>query len=119
MTEKELCKFGIKDDSECLYCGEQESIEHTFSDCYFTKGFLSKVVQWFKNCNQSTFMLSDQEYLFGVSSNLTSKKLMKKINFILPYARYFIYTNKLHDNSILMRDFVRKISTKFILEKLD
>ena len=64
-------------------------------------------------------MPSDQEYLFEVSSNLTSKKLMKKINFTLLYARYFIYTNKLHNNSILIRDFVSKISTKYILEKLD
>ena len=36
VTKRELCKFGIKDDSECLYCREQDSIEHTFSDCHFT-----------------------------------------------------------------------------------
>ena len=35
VTKKELCRFGIKDDSECLYCGEQDSIEHTFADCFF------------------------------------------------------------------------------------
>jgi len=44
---------------------------------------------------------------------------MKKINFTLLYARYFIYTNKLHNNFILIRDFVSKISTKYILEKFD
>jgi len=49
VTKKELCKFGIKDDSECLYCGEQDAIEDTFSDCHFTKDFLSKVMQWFHN----------------------------------------------------------------------
>ena len=80
MTKKELCKFGIKDDSECLYmyCGEQDSIEHSFSDCHFTKDFLSKVVQWFNNCNQSTFMPSNQEYLFGVSSNLYQQETNEK-----------------------------------------
>ena len=56
----ELCRYGIKDDSECLYCGEQDSIEHTFSDCLVTKDFLSKVVQWFNNCNQSSFKPSNQ-----------------------------------------------------------
>ena len=25
VTKKELCRFGIKDDSKCLYCGEQDS----------------------------------------------------------------------------------------------
>ena len=55
VTKTELCRVGIKDDSECLYCGEQDSIEHTYSDCFFSKDFLSKAVQWFNNCNQVFF----------------------------------------------------------------
>ena len=43
VTKKDLCRFGIKHDSECLYCGQQDSIEHTFLDCSLTKDFLSKV----------------------------------------------------------------------------
>ena len=118
VTKKELFRFGIKDASECLYCGEQDSIEHTFSDCHFTKAFLSKVVQWFNNCNQSTFEPSHQEYLFGIFSNLVNKQLLKKINYTLLFARYFICTNKLHNNSLLITDFVSNISIKYKLEKL-
>ena len=55
IVTKELCRFGIKDDSEYLYCGEHDSIDHPFSDSLFTKGFLSKVVQWLNNCNNSLF----------------------------------------------------------------
>jgi len=73
VTKKELCRFGIKNDSECLYCGEQDSIDHTFSDCLFTKDFLSKVVQWFNNCNRSTFKPSNQDFLFGIFSILPIK----------------------------------------------
>ena len=32
ITRKELFKFGIKTDDECLYCGNKDSIEHTFID---------------------------------------------------------------------------------------
>ena len=34
VTKKELCKYGIKTDDECLYCGEQDSIDpwHTFAN---------------------------------------------------------------------------------------
>ena len=39
VSKKALRKFGIRDDSECLYCGEQDSIEHTFSNGLFTKDF--------------------------------------------------------------------------------
>ena len=119
VTKKELCRFGIKHDSECLYCGEQDSIEHTFLDCSFTKDFLSKVVQWFNNCNQTSFKPTNQEFLFGIFSNSASKELLKKINYTLLFARYFIYTNKLHNNSLLITDFVSKISSKYRLENFD
>ena len=35
VTKKELCRFGIKGDSECLYCGEHDSTEHIFLDAVF------------------------------------------------------------------------------------
>ena len=37
VTKKELCRFGIKQDSDCLYCGKEDSIEHTFINCQFSK----------------------------------------------------------------------------------
>ena len=42
ITRKELFKFGIKTDDECLYCGNKDSIEHTFIDCPFTESFTRK-----------------------------------------------------------------------------
>ena len=68
VTKKELCRFGIIDDSECLYCGEQDSIEHTFSD---------------NNFNQSSFEPSNQEYLFRIFSNPANKELLNKFNYTL------------------------------------
>ena len=29
-TKKELLRFGIKQDSDCLFCGEEDSMDHTF-----------------------------------------------------------------------------------------
>ena len=38
VTKKELFRFGIKTDDECLYCGVKDSlIEHSFIECAFTK----------------------------------------------------------------------------------
>ena len=47
VTKKELCCFGIKQDSDCLYCGKEDSIEHTFINCQFSKAFQRRVIQWF------------------------------------------------------------------------
>ena len=51
VTKIELCRFGIKDDSECLYCGEEDSIDHNSSDCFLLKIFCQK---W---CNGSTAVI--------------------------------------------------------------
>ena len=32
VTKKELSRYGIKTDDEFLYCGERDSINHTFND---------------------------------------------------------------------------------------
>jgi len=52
VTKKELHRFHIKDKSEYLYCGEQDLIEHTFSDCFLRKISCQK---W---CNGSTTVIS-------------------------------------------------------------
>ena len=119
VTKKELCRFCIKDDSECLHCGEQDSIEYIFSDCFFTKDFLSKVVQWFNNCNQTSFEPLNQEYLFGIFSNPANNELLKKLNYTLLFPRHFISSNKLHNNSLIITDFVSKISSNYRLENVD
>ena len=44
VTKKELHRYGIKADDECLYCGEKDSIEHTFLNCQFVKIFVNSVM---------------------------------------------------------------------------
>lgn len=54
VTRKELFRYGIKTDDECLYCGEPESIDHGYIYGQFIQQFAKKIVQWFnedKKCN--------------------------------------------------------------------
>ena len=34
-TKKELCRYGISTDNDCIYFGEPDSTNHTFIDCEF------------------------------------------------------------------------------------
>ena len=47
VTEKELFRFNIKSDGNCIFCGEPYSIDHTFLECQFTKSSTQDVLQWF------------------------------------------------------------------------
>ena len=74
VTNKELFRFGIKPDDECLYCGNEDSIEHTFIDCPFTRSFVQRVVQWFNQTNLGQIFPTIEEVLFRYFSRCTNKK---------------------------------------------
>ena len=75
VTKKELFRFNIKSDSNCIYCGDLDSIDHTFSECQFTKSFTQEVLQWFNTENNSEFNLNIED-LFGTFPS--SSTLIKK-----------------------------------------
>ena len=121
VTKKELCRFGIKQDSDCLYCGNEDSIEHTFINCQFSKAFHRRVIPWFNNVNYTNQHPSVKETLFGLFpiSSIANKTLLRKLNYTMLYMRYYIYTSKLHNRSITLSDFVNKLNTKYNVENID
>ena len=119
VTKRELFRYGIQSDDDCVYCGEQDSIEHTFSDCPFVKKFSHEVISWFNVTNKTHFNPSMEEKLFGVPSEQFEKSVAKKFNYTLLFMKYYIYTNKLHTSSIALADFVNKISLKYRIECIE
>ena len=59
--KKNFLDFKLKEDGDCIYCGEADSIDHSFIDCVFTKSFSEKVLQWFNAVNASSFSLGVKE----------------------------------------------------------
>ena len=105
VTKKELFRYGIQSDDDCIYCGEKNSIDHTFSDC-----FSQEVISLFNVTNTTHFNPSMEEKLFDVTSEPFGKNVTKKFNYTLLFMKYYIYTNRLQTSSILLADFVNKIS---------
>ena len=68
ITKKELFRYGINTDSYWIYCGEPDSINHTFIDCQFTKTLTGKVINWFNTQNNSSFQPDTKEMLFATLS---------------------------------------------------
>ena len=118
VTKKELFRFNIKPDSNCVYCGESDSIDHTFIECQVTKTFTQEVLQWFNESNSSNFILNAEDVLFGLFS--ASDTPTKKLNYTLLFLRYYIYRCKLQNNSPPMQivDFINKIKYKYKIEKI-
>ena len=118
VTKRELLKFGIKNDQECLYCGQNDSIDHTFIECTFTKTFVSNVLQWFNSTNACRITPTTEETLFGIFGNSLDKKIMRKFNYTLLFMRHYLHSNKLCEKSISVKEFVPKVEHKYRLENI-
>jgi len=90
VTNKELFRFGIKPDDECLYCGDKDSIKHTFIECPFTKSFVQRVVQWFNQTNLCQILPTIEEVLFGYFSSAYDARIKKKFNYTTLAMRQYI-----------------------------
>ena len=109
ITKKELHRFGIKADDSCLYCGEQDSIDHTFLDCPFTKRFVKTCLNWFNDANESQFNPTTEELLFEIPNPYSF--LLKKLNYTLLFMRRYINIKKLNEEALTRPEFISKIST--------
>ena len=116
VTKRELFKYGIKTDEECCFCGEKDSIDHTFIHCPFTKSFIQKVIRWFNTTYNSQFSPSTEEPLFGITSNLNENSTTKKFDYVTLFMRYYIYSCKLNNKPIVLHDFVNAVHQRDLIE---
>ena len=67
VTNSFLNKIGIIPSPACSFCGElNESLEHFFICCRYTKDFWAEVIKWFDNQGVKIEHLSDKDMMFGI-----------------------------------------------------
>ena len=121
VTKKELSFYGMESDMLCFLCQEPDSISHTFQNCHWSKHFFSEVIKWGNKENDTSFSPSPLEILFGLEQKdypQVANKSIKKINFTLLFAKYYLYTQKLLKKEINMKEFIRKLTSKLQIENL-
>ena len=98
VTKKELFRFGIKTDDECLYCGDKDSVEHSFIEYAFTKLFTQNVLDWFNQLEVNKCQISPttEEILFGITVSSLDTTIIWKFNYTALFMRPYIYSSKLN-----------------------
>ena len=117
ITKKELFRYGINTDSDCIYCGEPDSINHTFVDCEFTKTFTNShlllIIRMFPTFNQ----IQRKCFLRPLSTR-TYKKLVRKFNYTLLFMKFYVYASKLKNSSPVLNEFITRVNYKYKVENL-
>ena len=78
----------------------------------FVKTFVNNVIDWFNATNKSKFSPKIEEELSGIISGPYEKELIKKFNYTILFMKYFIYTSKMHNQTIHPSVFVDKVLFK-------
>ena len=121
VTKKELFFYGMETDMLCILCQEPDSIRHTFLNCHWSNLFFSEVIKWFNKENVTSFSPSPLELLFGLEPKnypRVAHKSIKNFNYIVLFAKYYIYTQKLLKKEFNMKEFIRKLTLNIQVETL-
>ena len=115
MTNTFLCKMGIIPSPACSLCGESdESLEHLFLSCHYTKNFWSEVIKWLVDHKVKIENLSDKDILFGIIG--CEDEIF--VNHILLLAKQYLYSCIQIKYSLSNRVLNSKINTVFLIETL-
>ena len=118
ITKKKLFRYGINTDSDCIYCGEPDSINHTFLDCEFTKTFTNKVINCFNSQNGFDFQPDTMETLFATFKRPTYMELVRKFKCTLLFMKFYVYVSKLNNSSLVLAKFITRINYLYKVENL-
>ena len=114
ITKKELHLYGIEDNKSCHYCGDDDSLLHSFLGCQIAVDFLRKVLCWFNEKENSSITLNSEEILFGVATDNDNK--IKQLNFCLLYAKFYFHFQKINQRACNWDAFVRKLNFMLKIE---
>ena len=107
---------------QCTYCGQPDSISHTFIRVPPFQKVLSKCLTTFHEENATSFTQSDGELLFGKSLNTTGQLqrplLLKKLNYCMLFAKHYLNNQKLNQIEPELNEFNSRLNFKYHIEKL-
>ena len=111
MTNTFLCRIGIIPSPACSLCDESdESLEHLFLSCHYTKNFWSEVIKWLVDHKVKIENLSDKDILFGEEEMF--------VNHILLLAKQYLYSCRQNKYPQSIRVFYAKINTVFLIDTM-
>ena len=115
VTNSFLCKIGIIPSPACSFCGEMdESLEHFFTCCRYTKNFWAEVIKWLDNQGVKIEHLSNKDKMFGILR--CEDELF--VNHTLIIAKKYLYSCRQNKSLTSIKVFNSKIKMIHRLETI-
>jgi hypothetical protein len=111
-----LFRIGKKINCICNYCNLTDNIAHYFYECPGTRSFWSGFENWWNTMETDTLVINKKYAMLGI---LEKGKLFEKLNALLLFARWYIYTGKQNKSEEpFMYKFLCQLKYKLKIERM-
>ena len=103
--------------ASCDKCSEVDTLEHYFVECISLKYFWSSLFKWWNIATSTDIKLGVLDIIFGVQ-NPFQLVILDMMNFILLYAKLFIYKEKKNNKDCSFYTFQVNLKNRLDIEYL-
>lgn len=110
-----LKNIRIRADDKCMYCQNQDSVQHFLFLCPATRTFWNQICAWLARETDVQIDMSTRSYLFGVPIDTPQDRVT---NFLLLFIKFYVYRQKLfHQGQFCLLQLLRELRLRLQVEK--
>ena len=97
----------------------QDSIEHTFLECFVTKSFYSEALTWFNHVNNTDVCLSNKQIALNDIPGLQqlTDYPRRRLHLVVILLKQYIYACKYLEKKPTIKEFQSKVILQWQIEK--
>jgi len=115
ITKKELKRYGIVSNSECVECHEPDSLEHTFMECTSSLTLYEDILNWFNARHHTKINPTVAQILLNFYQ---LSLLFRKISLLLQHVKQYIYANKSLNKNLDRAECISKLERTKKINKI-
>ena len=104
----QLNMWNIEDSNKYTYCQEIDILTHNFVECESVRGFWSSLKAWFLTTFEFSIKFTVLDILLGIPNHGKNKDI-DILNFVILFAKAYIYNSKRDEMAIDFYTFLVKL----------
>ena len=108
--------WSVIDSNQCVHCDDIDTLGHYFAECQVVKVFWKSLKTWFLRTFQFVINFTTLDILLGIP-NYDKNNDATNLNFIILFAKNYIYTCKKNSIPIDFYKFQVNLKTRMIMEE--
>ena len=112
----QLNTWNIEDSNICTYCQEIDALSHYFVQCESVRGFWNSLKALFLRTFEFCINFTVLDILLGIP-NYGKNKDIDILNFVILFAKSYIYSSKRDEMAIDFYTFLVKLKTRMVIEE--